>query len=95
MYVLVREDLDPIYRSVQGTHAVAQFYEKGNDTNWHNETLVQVQVKNKEAIEYWAWKLERKNKKFVPFYEPDLENQLTAIACVDEGNIFKSLQISS
>jgi hypothetical protein len=52
-------------------------------------------VKTKEAIEYWAWKLERKNKKFVPFYEPDLENQLTAIACVDEGNIFKSLQISS
>lgn len=94
MYILVRNDLEATYRCVQGTHAVAQYYEKGNSTEWHNDTLVQLAVRNEQALKDWVWLLETKRKKFVVFCEPDLCNQLTSIACVDTGEIFRKLPIA-
>ena len=63
MYVLVRNDLEVTYRGVQGIHAVVAFYEKGNSTEWHNHTVVQLAVRNEKDLEYWVWKLQTKNKK--------------------------------
>jgi hypothetical protein len=94
MYVLVRNDLEVTYRGVQGIHAVAAFYEKGNVTAWHNETIAQLGIRNEKDLRYWAWKLQTKNKQFAVFYEPDMSYQMTAIACVDTGEIFKNLQLS-
>jgi|GEM_PF-3120122 len=94
MYVLVRNDLDSVYRMVQGTHAVAAFYEQGNDTTWHNDTLVTLAVRNLRSLEFWKWKLGQKKKNWVGFYEPDIDDQLTAIACVDSGEIFKNLPLA-
>ena len=94
MYVLVRSDLETTYRGVQGIHAVVAYYEAGNATDWHNDTLVQLGVRNEQALQMWAWKLDQKKKKYVGFREPDLNNQLTAIACVDTGEIFKHLPVS-
>ena len=94
MYVLVRNDLDQTYRVVQGIHAVAAFYEQGNKTSWHNDTLVTLAVRNQKALEFWCTKLDNKNKKWVGFNEPDIDNQLTAIACVDTGEIFKNLPLA-
>ena len=56
MYVLVRKDLDPVYRGVQGTHAVAEYSLRGNKRlydEWDNSTLVFVGVKNEGALEFW------------------------------------------
>ena len=94
MYVLVRNDLDTTYRGVQGIHAVSAFYERGNSSDWHNETVVQLGVANERELEKWIWKLNQKNKHWVGFKEPDLKDQLTSIACVDTGEIFKGLQLS-
>ena len=94
MYVLVRHDLDVTYRGVQGIHAVAAFYEKGNNTDWHNEYVIQLGIRGERDLKNWAWKLTQKKKDWVGFFEPDLNNQLTAIACVDTGEIFKSLPLS-
>ena len=89
MYVLVRKDLDITYRGVQGIHAVA-----ANKSKWHNETLIQLSVRNLMELEHWTWKLDRAKKHWVGFKEPDLRDQLTAIACVDTGEIFKNLPLS-
>jgi hypothetical protein len=94
MYVLVRDDLDVTYRGVQGIHAVAAFYENGNKTDWHNNTLVQLAVRDEQALKNWAWKLDKKKKMWSGFSEPDLGGQLTAIACVDTGELFKNLALS-
>jgi len=94
MYVLVRNDLEVTYRGVQGMHAVVAFYEHGNVTTWHNDTIVQLAVRNENDLKYWTWKLAKKHKFFVGFNEPDLNGQLTAIACIDTGEIFKNLQLS-
>ncbi|MDO8640856.1 MAG: hypothetical protein Q7R33_04880 [Nitrosarchaeum sp.] len=92
--MLVRSDLDTTYRGVQGIHAVAAFYERGNNSEWHNQTLVQLAIRNEQELRHWAWKLDVHKKNWTGFFEPDLNNQLTAIACVDTGEIFKNLQLS-
>jgi hypothetical protein len=94
MYVLVRSDLDTTYRGVQGIHAVAAFYERGNSTNWHNSTVVQLAVRNEQDLKQWMWKLDTQKKNYTSFSEPDLGDQITSIACVDTGEIFKNLPLS-
>ena len=94
LYVLVRDDLSVTYRGVQGIHAVASFYENGGHPDWHNETVVQLAVRNEQELRYWAEKLAMKGKRFSYFIEPDLKGQMTSIACVDTGEIFSKLSLS-
>jgi len=97
MYVLVRLDLDETYRNVQGCHSVAEYSLRGNKVLyklWDNHTLVHLGVKSEFALKRWKDKLEQAQKDFVTFQEPDIDNQLTAIACVDTGEIFKNLQLA-
>lgn len=49
--------------------------------------------RNEDALNLTAFKLKRKNKVFGEFREPDLKYQLTAIACYDDGSIFKNHNI--
>jgi len=96
MYVLVRNDLAQTYRIVQGSHALAQYALTMPDIfkQWNNNTIIYLGVKNLIDLKEWKVKLEKLQKKHCSFYEPDLENQLTAIACYDTGIIFKELTIA-
>ena len=94
LYVLSRNDLETTYRGVQGIHAVASFYEEGGHPEWHNGTVVQLVVRNEQELRYWAEKLKMRNKKFSHFLEPDLNHQMTAIACVDTGEMFSKLPLA-
>ena len=93
LYVLIDKQLDPIYGAVQGGHAVAdwvryQYYEiyKGGDFdirwNWNNDYLIYLSVN----IDKW-WKLlnDYGAESFEQFYEPDLNNKMTAIAVWEGG----------
>lgn len=97
MYVLVRNDLNNVYKSVQGCHAVAQYSITGNPSlyaEWGNGTLVFLGVPNLHVLELWHTKLLANGKEIAPFYEPDLKDQMTAIACIDTGEIFKDLKLA-
>ena len=94
MYVLVRLDLSETYRIVQGSHALAQ-YALDNPENfktWNNSTIVFLGVRNLIDMRQWLNDLIQKNKVFASFLEPDLDNQVTAIACFDTGEIFRALK---
>jgi hypothetical protein len=97
MYVLVRKDLAEMYRGVQGGHALSE-YSFGGDSKayaeWNNSTLIYLAVPNEMVLLLWSQKLTDKEKIWVGFYEPDLRNQLTAIACIDTGEIFKKLPLA-
>jgi len=97
MYVLVRRDLDETYRNVQGGHAISEYSLRG-DLNayreWNNSTLIHLGVPNEKVLLLWSEKLTDKGKKWVGFYEPDLHSQLTAIACIDTGEVFKKLPLA-
>jgi len=95
MYIIVRRDLDRItqsYKYVQGMHVVAE-YLLNHKTKWNNGTMIALGVSNKIALEMQKMKLIQHNIKFSEFYEPDIGNQLTAIACVCDGSLFKRLEL--
>jgi hypothetical protein len=96
MYVLVRQDLDQKYRCVQGSHAVCKYAIEHEILFkvWNNGYLIFLGVQNLKALRNWIEKLETVGKNFSVFKEPDLDNQETALACYDLGDIFKDLHLS-
>ncbi len=82
LYVLVSNKLNPIYGAVQGGHAIAQFLLEHPDSEWQNHTVVYLSC----DIEHMKRKIQNmftgefNCKEISFFYEPDLGNELTAIA---------------
>lgn len=91
LYVLVRKDLPVSYRAVQAGHAVAEWLLR--DRSWKNETLIYLGVRDEDSLKRWANKLTFKGMEFVAFREPDLGNQITSIATVNDGKIFRNLEL--
>jgi len=96
MFVLVRSDLEEIHQSVQSGHSLAEYSlrgDKGLYQQWDNHSLIYLGVSDEWALLKWTHKLKKKEKCFSGFYEPDLQNELTAVACIDTGEIFKNLPL--
>lgn len=96
MYVLVRNDLNSIYKIVQGSHALAQYALSYPVLfqEWGNGTIVYLSVRNLIEMKAWKEKLKAADKIRSCFQEPDLDGQLTGIACFDTGEIFKNLKVA-
>lgn len=91
LYVLIRKDLSLGYQAVQGGHAVAEYMLK-NDS-WKNQYLIYLNVKDERDLESWKQKLESKGHKPIPFHEPDINNEMTAIAVHAPKELFKNLKL--
>ena len=95
MYVLARKDLEAVYGGVQAGHALAAYSFKGDQglfKEWGNSDLIYLGVRNENALRLWAQKLTELKKKWVGFWEPDLQDQLTAVACISTEGTFKNLR---
>jgi len=92
LYVLVRKDLGHSERAVQAGHAVAGFLLNGSK-EWKNETLIYLGVKGEHQLKTWINKLSRLNIKCIPWREPDMNNEVTAIATIAESEIFKNVNL--
>lgn len=93
LYVLTRGDLEKSYQAVQAGHAVAQFLLENPESNWKNNYLIYLNVKDEEELKYWMWKLNKKGIKYSEFKEPDINNETTAVAVANDNNIFKKLKL--
>ena len=91
LYVIVRKDLSESYRAVQAGHAVAEWLL--HDQTWRNETLIYLGVENESDLLRWADRLNFKGIKYTGFNEPDINNELTAIATVCNDRIFNRLEL--
>ena len=76
-------------RQVQGGHAVAQWLLEHPNQNWNNNYLIYLYA----DLDKWRVRLDLTNKDYSIFREPDLNNQLTAIALQDDGRMFKKLKL--
>ena len=97
LYVITRLDLNCSSPAVQCGHVLAEFCLKNIDSakTWNNQTLIYLEVENLEKLEWWCFKLRKKNIDWVEFREPDLNNELTAI-CVflkEDNSIFNGLNL--
>jgi len=95
LYVLVRQDLKYSSPAVQAGHCVAEFCLGAHSApKWGNQTLIYLGVKNLNELLRWCFKLGQKNIDFVSFSEPDMDNEMTAIAAlVDNEKVFKNLKL--
>ena len=94
LYVLVRKDLSPSYQAVQAGHAVAEWLLQNHQgSEWKNNTLIYLGVKDLDDLNHWIEKLKYKNIEFSAFKEPDIGNEITAIACLDDGKLFSKLRL--
>lgn len=84
MYVVTREDLSPGYQSVQGIHAAIQFAMEHPDINkvWFENSnyLGFLSVLNEMELTRLIELATHNDIQFSIFKEPDINNQITAIA---------------
>ena len=93
LFVLVNNEMPLAYQGVQAGHAVAQWLIEHPNQTWNNNYLIYLGVSEKE-LHRWVTKLKYKNDDYSIFKEPDLDNKITAIACLaDDKNIFKKLKL--
>ncbi len=88
IYVIVRKDLPKSQQAVQGGHALAQLL-LDNQTTWNNGTLVYLGVSNIKILEDIYKNLFLQKEVVSKFEEPDLLNELTAIAVLSESLLSK------
>ncbi len=89
LYVITREDLSPAYQAVQATHAIADFIFEHKDVAnvWHNISnyIIILTVKNEADLYAVQNTLRGLNiSSITTFKEPDIENELTAIALLPD-----------
>lgn len=81
MYIFVREDLPPVVKLIQAAHAT---YNAGRNFPLNYEIppvhFCVFGVKDEQALQAVAWRLEKQGYKFELFFEPDFETGDTAIA---------------
>lgn len=94
LYVIVRKDLSTSQQAVQAGHAVAAFLLDGLFfRRWNNETLIYLGVKGLTQLENLKRKLDFNGIHYTEFREPDIGNQVTAIATNEHSKIFERLNL--
>lgn len=82
--MVTRQDLSAGYQSVQPAHALAQFAVEHHNKfiDWQNfhKNLIVLSVENESALTKLLLQAQMKNISVSAFREPDVDNQLTAIA---------------
>ncbi len=92
LYVIIRKDLTHAQRAVQAGHAVAEYLLKCSQ-DWQNSTLIYLGVKGETQLKNWGHKLNSLNVAYASWREPDLENQITAIATLGDSELFKNVNL--
>lgn len=91
LYVLISDQLEPIYGAVQGGHAIAQWLiEHSDNMYWKNNTVVYLSCDIQSMLR------RLKDDDTSIFREPDLGNIITAIAVVEtpyNAKVFKKLKL--
>jgi hypothetical protein len=84
LYVIVRKDLSRSAQAVQAGHALAQFLLE-HKTPWSNGTLVYLGAADESHLNSVRESLSEHNMS--EFKEPDMNNELTAIAVLGGENL--------
>ena len=94
LIVITRRDLSPGQQAVQSAHSAIEFQhehpEIAKEWNTNSKYLIFLSVENEEELQKLLQKAQIRNLKYSTFFEPDIGNQLTAIA-LEPGQISEKL----
>lgn len=93
LYVIVRNDLSRSQKAVQGIHASAELLLNHGSLHWDNGTVVFLKVRDENELVSIENKLKEDSVTYSFFREPDIGNQITAIALFGEKNMFTNLTL--
>jgi len=98
IYAITRRDLSFEQRAVQLGHALIQLgIEHPLPAGIEHPSIILCEVKNETQLRNWIIRLNNAQIKHSHFCEPDLQHQLTAIACTpvygDQRHFFRTLQL--
>jgi len=93
LYVIVRKDLSISQRAVQAGHAVAAFLLHGPFSRWKNGILIYLGVKGLIQLENLKLKLDDCGISYTEFREPDIGNEVTAIATDQNCELFEKINL--
>ena len=93
LFVIVRKDLSTSQRAVQAGHALAAYLLHSPNFRWKNEILIYLGVKGLTQLLNLKRKLDLRGINYVEFHEPDLNNEITAIASDEENKIFERINL--
>jgi hypothetical protein len=93
LFVLIRKDLSQAQQAVQAGHVVAEYLLHSQPPSWKNEILVYLGVKNLNQLEKHKYLFSMEGIPFVEFKEPDLNNEITAIATDTENKYIHKLNL--
>lgn len=79
LYVIVRADLSYEQQAIQAAHAAVE-WARIFGSQYYHPTLVFLNAQNRLHLTWIRIKLILANRLYVPFREPDLDDQITAIA---------------
>lgn len=84
LIIITRRDLHPGYQAVQSSHAGIDFQHQHPEIakQWNNESnyLIILSVENEEKLKFYLEKFKYFDLKTTTFREPDIGNEITAIA---------------
>ena len=89
----MRKDLSKSQQAVQAGHAVAEYLLRGPFTFWGNGTLVYLGVRDKEELTHWNSRITDFGYETAEFYEPDMDNEITAFAVECDEGLVKRLKL--
>ena len=97
VYILVRKDLKSFeYLCVQSVHAAIEATKAFKQPSRHPSVII-CSVEDERALQKAIFKIEQSGVKYKAFLEPDIGNQLTAIAtepiCGDGRKVFKKFKL--
>ena len=94
LYVVVRTDLRKSQQAVQAGHAVAEWMLHNPNNEWRNGYLIYLKgPKSEEELQKYLEFPGASGTRAIGFREPDLDNELTAVAILSTGEEFKDMKL--
>jgi len=96
IYTITRKDISFGQKIVQSNHASTQYlidHSPHTKGKWNNGSIICLELGNEKSLKRWIKKLENNNIDYSLFREPDMDNQITAIAALSCGEIFHGIPL--
>jgi len=96
IYTLTRTDISIGQKITQAGHSLAQYLIDHNphiNGKWANGSIINLALGSEKSLKRWMKKLDELEIPFSIFREPDMSHEITSIAILHEGDIFKGIPL--